>query len=153
MSNREGHDFSRAERTYNSNRLQPLGSAFCDHPQNTLKYQIYPRFRYNESSTCWSMASIFKDQMLRRRGTYKEGANPAVMAAAFEKHLREVYAWLEATPYVKFIRVSYHEALKQPEGISRKVAEFLGVPLGARQAGNDRDHEMIRLAEAMSNTQ
>jgi hypothetical protein len=33
-----------------------------------------------------------QDQMLRRRGTYKEGANPAVMASAFEKHLREVYA-------------------------------------------------------------
>jgi hypothetical protein len=27
-----------------------------------------------------------QDQMLRRRGTYKEGANPAAMAAAFEKH-------------------------------------------------------------------
>jgi hypothetical protein len=33
-----------------------------------------------------------QDQMLRRRGTYKEGADLAAMAAAFEKHLREVYS-------------------------------------------------------------
>src|SRR3954470_1274126 len=39
-----------------------------------------------------------QDEMMRRRGTYKEGANPAAMAAAFEKHLREVYAWLQGKP-------------------------------------------------------
>ena len=64
-----------------------------------------------------------QDQMLRRRGTYKEGANPAAMAAAFEKHLREVYAWLDGKPYVKAIRVRYHEALEHPEDVSRKIAE------------------------------
>lgn len=85
-----------------------------------------------------------QDQMLRRRGTYKEGANPAAMAAAFEKHLREVYGWLESTPYVKFIRVSYHEALKQPEGISRKVAEFLGVPLNIKAMLQQVDDSLYR---------
>ena len=69
-----------------------------------------------------------QDQMLRRRG-YKEGANPAAMAAAFEKHLREVYAWLDGRPYVKSMRVSYHEALRQPEEATRKISEFLGVSL------------------------
>jgi len=70
-----------------------------------------------------------QDQMLRRRGTFKEGANAAAMAAAFEKHLREVYAWLEGKPYVKSLRVSYHDALKEPESISRKIGEFLGISL------------------------
>ena len=42
-----------------------------------------------------------QDEMLRRRGTYKEGANPAAISAAFEKHLREVYAWLDGKSYVK----------------------------------------------------
>src|SRR5579864_2844630 len=41
-----------------------------------------------------------QDAMLRRRGTYKEGANPAIIGAAFEKHLKDVYAWLENKPYV-----------------------------------------------------
>src|ERR1700757_1566652 len=35
-----------------------------------------------------------QDQMWRRRGTYKEGTDPGVITAAFEKHLREVDAWL-----------------------------------------------------------
>src|SRR6476646_4796467 len=70
-----------------------------------------------------------QDQMLRRRGNYKEGANPSAMAAAFEKHLREVYTWLDGKPYVKSIRVAYHEALTHPEAVGRKLAEFLGISL------------------------
>jgi hypothetical protein len=70
-----------------------------------------------------------QDEMMRRRGTFKEGANPAAMAAAFEKHLREVYAWMESKPYVKSVRVSYHEALREPERVSTGIAEFLGLPL------------------------
>ena len=70
-----------------------------------------------------------QDEMMRRRGTFKEGANQAAMAAAFEKHLREVNAWLESKPGVKALRVAYHEALKQPEGISRNIAKFLMLPL------------------------
>jgi hypothetical protein len=70
-----------------------------------------------------------QDEMLRRRGTYKEGANPAAMGAAFEKHLHDVYAWLEGKPYVKSIRVAYQEALAHPEADSRRIAEFLGISL------------------------
>jgi hypothetical protein len=70
-----------------------------------------------------------QDQMMRRRGTFKEGANPAAMAAAFEKHLREVYAWMESKAFVKSIRVLYHDVLNQPEEIGRNIAEFLGPPL------------------------
>lgn len=70
-----------------------------------------------------------QDEMMRRRGTYKEGANNAAISAAFEKHLREVYAWLDSKPYVKSIRVAYHDALSQPEQVSQQMAEFLGVPL------------------------
>src|SRR5215475_4181251 len=70
-----------------------------------------------------------QDQMMRRRGTYKEGASPEAMAAAFEKHLREVYAWMESKTYVKSIRIAYHEALRKPEPISRNVGGFLGIQL------------------------
>jgi hypothetical protein len=70
-----------------------------------------------------------QDQMLRRRGTYKEGANPAAITAAFEKHLREVYAWIDSKPFVKAMRLPYHDVLKQPREISRNLAEFLKQPL------------------------
>ena len=70
-----------------------------------------------------------QDEMLRRRGTYKEGANPAAISAAFEKHLREVYAWLEGKPYVKTVRVQYHDVLKSPHEIGQQLAQFLGITL------------------------
>ena len=85
-----------------------------------------------------------QDQMMGRRGTYKEGANPAPMAAAFEKHLLEVYNWLAGKPYVKSIRITYHDALKQPEEISRRVSEFLGVPLNIEAMIQQVDASLYR---------
>ncbi len=70
-----------------------------------------------------------QDQMLRRRGTYKEGADPAVISAAFEKHLREVYAWLDSKTYLKTLRIPYHEVLSLPKQIGKQVAEFLQIDL------------------------
>jgi len=70
-----------------------------------------------------------QDQMLRRRGTYREGTDPAIISAAFEKHLREVYAWLDSKIYVKTLRISYHEALNQPSAIGKRVAELLQTDL------------------------
>ena len=67
-----------------------------------------------------------QDEMLRRRGTYKEGANPAAISAAFEKHLREVYAWMDSKPFVKALRVPYHEVLGKPKEVSHQLAQFLG---------------------------
>lgn len=85
-----------------------------------------------------------QDQMLRRRGTYKEGANPAAIAAAFEKHLREVYAWLDAKPYVKTLRLPYHEVLAMPKDVSLKVAEFLAIPLNIESMTQQVDSSLYR---------
>src|ERR1700756_1596283 len=85
-----------------------------------------------------------QDQMLRRRGTYKENANPAAMAAAFEKHLREVSAWLDGKPHVKAIRVLYHEALKQPQELSERLAKFLGIPLDIEEMTKQVDASLYR---------
>ncbi len=70
-----------------------------------------------------------QDQMMRRRGTYKEGANPAVIATAFEKHLKEVDAWLASKPYVRTLRVSYGDVLSNPKQTGEKLIEFLGTQL------------------------
>lgn len=85
-----------------------------------------------------------QDEMMRRRGTCKEGANPAAMAAAFEKHLREVYAWLDGKSYVKSIRVSSHDALRQPELISRKIGGFLGIALDVKAMTQQVDAWLYR---------
>jgi len=70
-----------------------------------------------------------QDQMLRRRGTYKEGANPAAIASAFEKHLKEVYGWLDNTAYVRSLRVPYHQVLSNPKAVSEELIAFLETDL------------------------
>jgi hypothetical protein len=85
-----------------------------------------------------------QDQMLRRRGTYKEGANPAAIAAAFEKHLREVYSWLEGKPYVKALRIQYHDVLSSPRNVGQRVAEFLGARLDLEAMAQQVDSSLYR---------
>jgi hypothetical protein len=85
-----------------------------------------------------------QDQMLRHRGTYKEGANPAFLSAAFEKHLREVYAWLDGRPYVKAMRVPYHDALSQPKELGQQIAQFLGIELNVDAMGQQVDASLYR---------
>lgn len=85
-----------------------------------------------------------QDQMLRRRGTYKEGANPAAISAAFEKHLREVFAWMVGKPYVKALRVPYHEVLSKPKNVSEQLAEFLALPLNVEAMTQQVDASLYR---------
>lgn len=70
-----------------------------------------------------------QDEMLRRRGNYKEGVNLAVISAAFEKHLREVFAWMDGKPYVKSLRVPYHDVLRKPKETAQQLAHFLEIKL------------------------
>ncbi len=85
-----------------------------------------------------------QDQMLRRRGTYKEGADPAAISAAFEKHLREVYAWLDGKPNVKALRVPYHEVLSKSKEIGQQLAQFLGIPLAVEAMVQQVDASLYR---------
>jgi hypothetical protein len=85
-----------------------------------------------------------QDQMLHHRGTYKEGANPAIMSAAFEKHLREVYAWLEGKAYVKALLLPYHDVLNEAKSSAQKIEQFLDIPLNADAMAQQVDGSLYR---------
>jgi hypothetical protein len=85
-----------------------------------------------------------QDQMLRRRGAFKEGADPAAITAAFEKHLREVYAWLDGKPHVKALRVAYHDVLRDAKSVGEKLAEFLGFELNLEAMLQQVDESLYR---------
>lgn len=85
-----------------------------------------------------------QDQMLRRRGTYKEGVNSAAISAAFEKHLREVYAWLEGKPYVRSLGVQYHDVLSKPKDIATQLAQFLEIALDVEGMTKQVDASLYR---------
>lgn len=84
-----------------------------------------------------------QDQMLRHRGNYKP-ADPGVIAVAFEKHLREVYAWLDGKAYVKAMRIAYHDVLSKPKEIGQQIADFLGVPLKVDAMAQQVDASLYR---------
>jgi hypothetical protein len=85
-----------------------------------------------------------QDEMLRRRGTYKEGADRAMIAAAFEKHLREVYAWLDSRSHVESLRVLYHDVLTRPTHIAKELAQFLGIKLNLDAMAEQVDASLYR---------
>jgi hypothetical protein len=85
-----------------------------------------------------------QDEMLRRRGTFKEGANPDVIAGAFERHLREVYAWLDGKSYVKNLRIPYHDALSRPKETAHLLAQFLDIQLNAEAMVQQVDTSLYR---------
>jgi hypothetical protein len=85
-----------------------------------------------------------QDEMLRRRGTYKEGANLAVVAAAFEKHLREVDAWMDGKPNVKSLKILYHDVLQKSKEVSANLAEFLGMKLNVEAMTAQVDGSLYR---------
>jgi hypothetical protein len=85
-----------------------------------------------------------QDEMLRRRGTYKEGTNPAVISTAFEKHLGEVFAWMDGKLNVKTIRVPYHDVLSKPKEIAQQLAQFLEIQLDEEKMIQQVDASLYR---------
>ncbi len=92
------------------------------------------------------LAEVLASQevMLHHRGTAKPGTDASVVAAAFEKNLRAVNAWLDSKAYVKTLRVSYHDVLGEPEDIAQKVAGFLGISLNADAMTRQVDATLYR---------
>jgi hypothetical protein len=85
-----------------------------------------------------------QDQMLRRRGTFKDGIDPAIIIGAFEKHLREVDEWFNGKSYVKVLRVPYHEVLSNPKNIGGKLAQFLELNLNVDAMVEEVDPSLYR---------
>ena len=86
-----------------------------------------------------------QDQMRRRRGTYKDGTNPAAIAAAFEKHLKQVYARLNSGSNVRVVRVPDRDVPKHAAEVSRKVADFPGIALNIAAMSQPVDSTLYRI--------
>jgi Sulfotransferase domain len=85
-----------------------------------------------------------QDEMLRHRGTFKPGTNPEFISAAFERHLREVYAWLDRRPFASVSRISYHRVLIEPRVVAEEVEKFLGLALDLEAMVRQVDPSLYR---------
>lgn len=70
-----------------------------------------------------------QEEMLRHRGTTKPGADRAFLSGAFERHLREVDAWLDRWPGASMCRITYHRVLSEPRVVVEELAQFLQTTL------------------------
>jgi hypothetical protein len=64
-------------------------------------------------------------KMLTRRGEPTDAISDERMAAMFQKHLREVKAWIDQQPNVEVIYVSYNEILENPLERAKSINQFL----------------------------
>ena len=65
-------------------------------------------------------------KMLERRGESGGGVSDEQMTALFEKHLTQVYAWMDQRPNLEYIDVSYNETLSDPMPTVERLRAFLG---------------------------
>jgi hypothetical protein len=85
-----------------------------------------------------------QEVMLLHRGTAKPGGNNSVIAAAFEKELRAVRAWLDSKSYVKTLHVPYHNVLRDAEDIGKKLTQFLEIGLNVEAMTRQVDATLYR---------
>jgi hypothetical protein len=67
--------------------------------------------------------------MLVRRGEQTDRVDDSEMARLFDKHLADLYAWMDARPNVQYLEVDYNAVLEDPSFWAPKVQQFLGVKL------------------------
>lgn len=64
--------------------------------------------------------------MLRRLGNKDDGISDEKMAEKFQKHLRQVEAWLGRQGYLDVLYLKYTEVIEDPAKHAEQVNEFLG---------------------------
>lgn len=83
-------------------------------------------------------------QMLIRRGEPTDRVSDEEMATLFEKHLKQIEAWLEEQPNMDVLYVHYSEILNDPHTLASTVARFLGIPLNVEQMAAVPDERLHR---------
>ena len=69
-----------------------------------------------------------QDEMLKRRGT-AQSVDPALLAAAFRDHMKEVIAWLERREDIPVCRMGYRKVLSDPMAAAKTIRDFLALDL------------------------
>ena len=85
-----------------------------------------------------------QDEMLHRRGTYKNGADMNAIGAAFQRHLIEIDKWLDQRLNIAVLRVPYHRVLREPQAVAEVLADFMKVTLNVQAMTGQVDASLYR---------
>jgi len=83
-------------------------------------------------------------KMLERRGETGGSVSDEQMTALFEKHLKQVYAWMDQQPNVEYMDVSYNETLSDPLPTIERIHAFLGGNLDTTAMAEVVDSSLYR---------
>lgn len=70
--------------------------------------------------------------MLVRRGEVSDRVDDREMARLFEKHLQDLYAWMDDRSNVQYLEVDYNAVLENPSLWAHKVQQFLDMELDVK---------------------
>jgi len=93
-----------------------------------------------------SMQEILASQraMLIRRGHRGDEVADEEMAMLFDRHLRELRAWLEIQDQMDVLYIDYTAVLEDPLGESRRISDFLAVPMDEQKMAGVVDENLYR---------
>lgn len=92
------------------------------------------------------MAEILASQrkMLINRGEDPDKMDDAQMALLFEKHIKQIEAWMAAQPNVDALYLHYSDILANPEPAAAAINTFLGGTLNVEQMALVVDPNLYR---------
>ncbi len=82
--------------------------------------------------------------MLVRRGEVSDRVDDREMARLFEKHLQDLYTWMEGRSNVQYLEVDYNAVLENPSFWAQKVKQFLGMELDVQAMTDVVDTALYR---------
>jgi hypothetical protein len=83
-------------------------------------------------------------RMLVRRGEDPDAVDDAEMTRLFEKHLAQVYAWMDQQANLSYLDVDYNATLANPLATANQVKTFLSLPLDERAMASVVDPTLYR---------
>lgn len=103
-------------------------------------------FQYRVVFLQRSLAEVLasQDKMLQNRGTSSAKSDHSLIAAAFEKHLTHVDSWLKKTRDLAWIRIPYHDIVREPRAVALRLTDFLAVPLDVEAMTRQVDQNLYR---------
>lgn len=82
-------------------------------------------------------------KMLENRGEESK-VDDKTMAALFEKHLRQVRAWMDDQPNLLYLDLDYNAMIKNPKPYVQQINQFLDGVLDENQMITVVDHSLYR---------
>lgn len=113
---------------------------------SALLKPLPPAYHYKIIFMQRRMEEVLASQkkMLIRRGEQPDAVADQKMAALYEKHLRQIEAWLAEQPNMDVLYVTYHEIIARPREHAEQINRFLGGGLDVDQMVGVVDHMLYR---------